>query len=253
MSQLSINKETDVITLGSDWRSLYRLGGIAALLAVPIFLLDTAISISGGDINPDILTAVDWFALYQNNALLGLRMLGLINIITITLTIPLYFALYTVQKHASKVYSTLAIILYLVGAAIYISNNAAIPMFVLSGKYFAAATNVQKSLLAAAGEAIVAKGADFTPGSFIGFFFTEIAGITFAFSMLKGRIFSKAAAYSGILGFGFLTIFTVWLTFVPAMFEAAMIIAMVGGLSSMVWYVLVGRRLLRLAKERRLS
>ncbi|MDF2522008.1 MAG: hypothetical protein K0R84_2636 [Clostridia bacterium] len=107
--------------------------------------------------------------------------------------------------------------------------------------------------MAAAGEAIVAKGADFTPGSFIGFFFTEIAGITFALTMLKGRIFSKAEAYSGILGFGFLTVFTVWLTFVPAMFEAAMIIAMVGGLSSMVWYILVGRRLLKLAKERRLS
>mgnify|MGYP005845327555 CR=1 FL=1 len=230
----------------SSWKGLYKLGGIAALTAIPVFLLDIIISLGGGDVSPHTLTAVDWFALFQNKWLFGLRLLGIINIVSLTLMIPMYFAIYTVHRQVYKACAALAMIIYLTGMAIYISNNAAIPMFVLSSKYMAAATDAQRALLAAAGEAIVAKGADFTPGSFIGFFFTEIAGIAFSIIMLRGRIFIKAAAYAGILGFSFLTIFTVWVTFIPAMFDVAMIIAMVGGLSSMVWYILIGRRFLQL-------
>ncbi len=57
--------------------------------------------------------------------------------------------------------------------------------------------------------------------------------------MLRGRIFSRAAAYAGILGFSLLSIFTIWSTFVPVLFDVAMILALVGGLLSLAWYVLI--------------
>lgn len=247
MDQLSVIKKNDPTV--ADWRGLYRLGGAAALLSLLLVLADIMISFGGADVNPDTLTATDWFALFKDNKLMGLRMLGLINVISLTVSIPLYFSLYTVHRQAFRTLASIAMILYLVGAAVYISNNAAIPMYVLSNKFMEAATDVRRTLLAAAGEAIVAKGADFTPGSFIGFFLTEIAGITFSFVMLKGGVFSKVASYFGIVGFVFLTVFTVWLTFVPVLFDAAMVIAMIGGLSSMAWYILVARRLLQLGQR----
>lgn len=246
MIGLNSNQIVDIAAADSNCRGLYKLGGFAALTGILLVLIDIAVSLRGGDINPDTLTSVDWFTLFQESKLLGLRMLGLINIISLTISIPLYLALYTVHRQVFKACTALAMILYLVGAAIYISNNAAIPMYVLSGKYMTAAADAQKALLAAAGEAIIAKGADFTPGSFIGFFFTEIAGMIFSYIMLRGGIFSKAAAYLGMLGFGLLTVFTIWLTFVPVFFNVVMIIAMVGGLSSMAWNALVARRLLQL-------
>ncbi len=46
--------------------------------------------------------------------------------------------------------------------AVYIANNAAIPMQALSGKYAAAGTETQRALYAAAGETILARGEDFT-------------------------------------------------------------------------------------------
>jgi hypothetical protein len=241
-----LNQIANVEAADKSLKGLYRLGSMAALAVLLLALGDIIISFGGGDVNPDTLTAIDWFTLFQDSRLLGLRLLGIINIISLTVSIPLYFSLYAVHRKICNTYAVLAMILYLIGASIYISNNAAIPMYVLSSKYMAASTDVHRTLLAAAGEAIIAKGADFTPGSFIGFFFTEIAGIAFSYIMLRGRVFSKAAAYFGILGFVFLTVFTIWLTFIPVFFEIAMVIAMVGGLSSMVWNVLVARRLMQL-------
>lgn len=259
MAQLNINPAIEVSARDTCLKGIFRLGAAAAITALLLVLLDTMISMGGGDVNPYTLSAVDWFKLYRDNSLVGLRMLGLINIISLTVCIPLYFALYSAHQQVCRTYAALALILYLVGAAVYISNNAAIPMNVLSSKYMAASTDAQRALIAAAGEAIVAKGADFTPGSFTGFFFTEISGMAFSLIMLKGRVFSRSAAYFGMVGFLFLTVFTIWLTFIPVYFDVAMIIAMVGGLSGMAWYVLVARGLLRLGagcmanKGRRLS
>ena len=248
MSPSVLNQGTKAEAAEASWKSLYKAGGVAALLAIVALLVDIIISLGGEDFNPAMLGAMEWFDLFHGNGLSGLRALGLINIISLTIAISLYFALYAAHRQRYQAYAALASIVYLVGTAIYISNNAAVPMYVLSAKYAAATTEAQRTLLAAAGEAILARGADFAPGSFTGFFFTEMAGLAFSVLMLRSRIFSKANAYLGILGFMALAIFTIWTTFVPVFFEAAMILAMVGGLSSVGWYILVARRLFQLGQ-----
>jgi hypothetical protein len=248
MSHLIQNQSTNAKTKDANWRSLYKIGSVAALIAVAAFLLDIIISLGGKDFNPATLTAIDWFILFQENWLFGLRALGLINVISLAISLSLYFALYAAHRHVYPAYAALALILYVVGTAIYIANNAAIPMFVLSDKFAAVTTDAQRTLLAAAGEAIIARGADFTPGSFIGFFFTEIAGLAFSFIMLRSRIFSRATAYVGILGFTLLSVFTIWSVFVPVLFDVAMLIAMVGGILSIAWYILIARRLFQLGQ-----
>lgn len=248
MSQSILKQVTNTETTDSSWKSLYKIGGIAALMAVLAFLLDIVISFGGDDFNPAALSAIDWFSLFQGNGLAGLRALGFINIISLTVSVSLYFALYAIHRQGYQVYAALALILFLVGTTIYISNNAAVPMLVLSDKYAAATTEAQRTLIAAAGEAILARGADFAPGSFIGFFFTEIAGLAFSLVMLRSQIFSQATAFVGILGFMLLSIFTIWATFIPVFFDMAMILALVGGLSSIAWYILIARRFFQLGQ-----
>ena len=104
-------------------------------------------------------------------------------------------------------------------------------------------------LLAAAGEAVLAHGEDFTPGAFTGFLFGEIAMIAISYVMLRGGIFGKAAAYSGIIGGLCLTVFTIWATFIPVLFEISMLLAMIGGLLSIAWYILTARTLFALARS----
>ncbi|RPI93751.1 MAG: DUF4386 family protein [Chloroflexi bacterium] len=236
----------------AGWLSLYRLAGATALLAILVVLADISLTfLPGGAGQPGTMTAIDWFNLFQDNWFLGLRNLGLLpNILTLCLLIPVFLALYAVHRHVDQPYAALAMILALLGTAIYLSNNAAFPMWALSAKYAAAGTEAQRNLLAAAGEAILARGEDFTPGSFTGFLFAEVATFVISFVMLRGGIFSRATAYAGIVGGLFLTVFTIWSTFIPVFFEAALIVAMIGGLANIVWNVLTARRLFQLGTDK---
>lgn len=123
-------------------------------------------------------------------------------------------------------------------------------MFVLSNQYVAA-TDAQKALLAAVGEGVLARGEDFTPGSFLGFIMGELATLIISLVMLRGRIFSKAAAYTGILGCVFLSICTIWATFIPVLYEISMIFGLLGGLIMLTWYILVAWGLFRLGRIER--
>lgn len=249
MAKLIQNQITDIDTTDSSWKSLYKIAGVAVLIAVLLMLLDIiATIVSKEAIEFGTFNATNWFTIFHNNWFSGLRNLGLFNVLEMTLTVPMFFALYATHRHVNKTYAALAMILSLVGMAIYISNNAAVPMLVLSGKY-AAATDAQKSLLAAAGEALLARGEDFTPGAFMGFFLGEIANITIAFVMLRGRIFSKVTAYTGIIGVTLLTAYTICATFIPALQGVAMIFAMIGGPLSTVWSILIARRLFQLGRR----
>ena len=245
MSELNTNRTR------SAWNGVYRIGGLAILIAIPMYLLDIGISmaVEGADISPDALTAITLFDLYRENWILGFRALGLINVLTLVVSVPFFVALYGAHQQECRPYAALALIVWLVGATIYISNNAAIPISVLSSKYASATTDSQRTILAAAGEALIARGADFTPGSFVGFFLTEIAAIGFSLSMLRSRLFGRSIAYLGIVGFVFLSIFTICSTFFPALFTVGMVIAMVGGLLGLFWYILVALRLLRLGRQ----
>jgi hypothetical protein len=133
-----------------------------------------------------------------------------------------------------------------IGVATFLATNRALPMLELSRHYAAATTDAQRSMLAAAGQAMLSVGQSHTPGTFIGFLLSEVAGIAISLVMLRSGTFGNATACAGILGFALLLGFEICSSFVPASFDVAMIVAMVGGLLSMAWYILIAKRLFQL-------
>lgn len=250
MSQLKKNQVTDAESADFTWKNLYKVAGVAALVAMCANVLDVALGFGETDIIVfGTMTATEWFALYHESWFKGLYTLGFLNIIYMACMVPIYFALYAVHRSKNGVYAALAMIVFFIGMAIYISNSAAIPMFVLSGKYAAATTDAQRALLAAAGEAALACGEDFTPGSFIGLILTGIAAIMVSFVMLRGGTFGKATAWIGITGFTSLSVFTVLSTFVPALYYITFyVFGMIGGLLALAWFVLVALRFFQLGR-----
>lgn len=234
----------------SSWQSLYKVGATAALLSVLLVLFDIFISIAlpQGEVAPGTRSATEWFALFDSDLYYSFRDLGILNIVNVVLGIPLFLALYGVHRRVNQAYAALAVMLFAIGGAVYISNNTLLPLFSLSEQYAAATTDAQRMILAAAGEAMLARGADFTIGTLSGFLLLSTAQIAISIVMLQGRIFGKATAYTGIVGFTCLLLFTVWTTFAPGSFDLAMLIALPGGLLSMAWNILVARRLLQLAR-----
>ena len=75
----------------------------------------------------------------------------------------------------------------------------------------------------------------------------EFASLVISVVMLRGKVFSKATAYAGILGNVLLIVVEVILSS-RGLTDAGMVIAVGGGLSIMTWYFLVGRRLLQLGR-----
>jgi hypothetical protein len=247
MSKTTINQIADSGTLESNWKNLYRLGGAAALGTVLVGMIEIGITFLPGG-NGTYKTVFDWFTLFQNNSFMGLRNLGLLNIFFNALALPIFFALYGAHRRTSQTLAALAMIISFVGVAVFYATNRAFAMLDLSHQYALATTEAQKAVLAAAGQAMLSVGQSHTPGTFMAFFLSESAGILISIVMLRDKLFSQVNAYVGILGFGCLLIFEIITSFVPALQSVAMILAMLGGILSMVWDILLARKLFQLAK-----
>ncbi|MEW5868562.1 MAG: hypothetical protein AB1894_04750 [Chloroflexota bacterium] len=239
--------------VGSDsgqWRAIYRTGGAAALGAVLVGVLEIAITFLPGG-NAPHETVLDWFRLFQENWFLGLRNLGLLNIFLNALGVLTYFALCAAHRESPyRPYAALAALIFFLGAGVFFADNRAFAMLALSRQYAAASSEAQRAMLEAAGQSMLSVGASHSPGTFLGFFLLEAAGIMISLVMLRSQVFGKAAAYAGLFGFGVLLIFEYLSSFVSGLSGAAMALAMLGGLASMAWYILVARTLFRLAGTR---
>jgi hypothetical protein len=235
----------------TSWRSLYTVGGMAALIAVLAGVIENVITFlpGGGHTVQGSVTVIDWFALFQSNWFIALRNLGLLNIVIAALAIPIFFSLYAAHRQVNQAYAAFAMIMTMLGVAVFLATNRAFPMLDLGNQYAAVTTDAQKTALAAAGQAMLSVGQSHRPGTFMGFFLSEVAVLIMSLVMLQGRIFSKATAYAGMLGFAFLSVFEICSSFVPALFDSAMLFALVGGLLAMAWYVLIARRLFQLGQS----
>jgi hypothetical protein len=225
---------------------IYKIGGAAAIGAVLVGVAEIIITfLPGGNTTQE--TVVDWFILFQNNWFMGLRDMGLLNMLLNALAILTYFALYVAHRqNRNQPYAALAMVTAFLGIGIFYATNRAFPMLALSKQYAVATTDAQRTILEAAGQSMLSVGQSHTPGTFLSFFFTEVAGVAISVVMLRSRIFSKVNSYAGILGFGVLLVFEYISSFVSGLNSAAMALAMVGGLSSMVWYILMAGRFFQL-------
>jgi hypothetical protein len=232
----------------AKWNGIYKIGGVAALSAVLVGLLEIVITfLPGGNATQE--TVLDWFTLFQSNWFMGLRNLGLLNILLNTLGILTYFALYAAHREdPNQPYAALATIISFLGIGIFLATNRAFPMLALSNQYASATTDAQRAVLEAAGQSMLSVGQSHTPGAFLGFFLSEFAGVVISTVMLRSKIFSNVTAFAGIFGFGILLIFEFFSSFVSGLSKVTMTLAMFGGLLSMAWYILIARRLFQLGQ-----
>jgi hypothetical protein len=177
----------------TQWRWIFKLGGIVAVFGVmiiPIQIIVFAIS-------PPPTVVNEWFVLFHKNPLLGLLNMDLLYLINNILLIPLYLALYVVLKPIREAIVFTALILGLVGIAVYFPSNPAFEMLTLSNQYAAATTEAQESILLAAGQALVVQieGTAFL----VYYVLNAISLLLFATVMLRSNIFGRNTARAGII------------------------------------------------------
>ena len=237
------NENTD-----SSWQALYRLGGAAALATVMTGLAEIGITFLPGGRTP-LVTVVDWFNQYQTYPFMAMRNLGLMNIILVTLGLPVTLALYGAHRRVNLAFAALAAIISFIGVATFFATNRAFPMLDLSRQYAAATTDAQRAVLIAAGKSMLSVGQSHTAGTFLAFFLSEIAGLTMAIVILRGGVFGKAVGIVGVVGNASFLVFEVCASFITGLSNVAMTFAMIGGLLSIAFDILVALRLFQLARS----
>ena len=231
----------------TQWKVMYKVAGTMALLIVLAGLTDGITSMGIEAQDNSSIQIVEWFSLFQTDRFAAFSRLGVINIITLTLCIPIYLSYNRAFRQDRPALTALASSLYFIGTVVYLSSNTVLPLFGLSQQY-ALAAGAQKPVLEAAGLALLAQGADLTTGTFIGLFLTQIANLMIAANMLRGNVFSKWTGWCGLAGFSVMSIFFILTAFIPGQYDTAMIIAMPGGLILIAYQIMLARRFFQLGR-----
>jgi hypothetical protein len=231
----------------NQWKNIYLLGGISTIVGLTGILLDVVIgNITGGNLAALPQTATERFAEFHGHTFTGLYNLDLLNMVIQAILVPAIFALYAAHREVNKAFGLLAFIVFLFGSVIMVTNNTALPMLDLSNKYFASNNDAQKALYAAAGEAMLARGAHGSPGIFPGFFIPNLANLMMSIVMLNAGIFSKLNSWLGIIGSILMMLYVILVNFVPGVEKMATAFAMPGGLLLMAWMILFTIKLFKL-------
>lgn len=230
------------------WRAVYTAGAAAAAVSLVGTLADIAITaVPGWQASTERRPARDWFEEFAVNPLLGLRNLDLLNVVLGVAALPMYVALYGAHRRSSRVMATLALTTVGVGTAVWAATNVALPMLELSRQYAAARTDEERATMEAAGEALLGRGAHGSMGAFPGFVLPTIGTLLMTVAMLRGRVFGRVTALTGLSGISLLLAYVAGTTFGRPS-GVLMGLAAPGGLLMMAWNVMVARKLRLLAR-----
>ena len=226
-------------------KSIYKIGAITVLLqlAAVLALLVGTVALNLG---PRPATVLEFFLVYHENRLVGLLRDDFSSLVLIALYLgwipAIYFALRK-QNFTIALFSTMMV---LVGVAVAFAIHSSFSMMHLSDLYAAATSEAQRSHLLAAGEAVLASDLWNSTGGYLGGILLQGSGVLISLVMLRGKNFSKVTAISGLLGNG-LDLFQHLLhPFVPGI-EG--LIQPVMGIFYLVWFPMLARDLLRLARS----
>jgi len=239
-----MNQVTNAETADSAYKSLYKLGGAAALIVVVLTLSE----VIGLAFYPQPGTVSDWFVLFQSNRLIGLLDFWGLEVPMYAMFAMVFLALYVVLRKANEGLMAIAMTFALLGIGIFFATNNPFSMLSLGNQYAAATTDAQRSTLLAAGQAMLANTNQRAVGGFnMGLFLVSVAGLMISSVMLRSKSFSRLTAYVGILAY-VLSLADYLREALTSSATVALLVILPSALFLMIWFVLVGRRLYQLGR-----
>lgn len=244
---MMVNRVSDVETADSAYKSLYRLGGAAALVVV-MLILGVLI---GFTVYPQPSTVSDWFELFQSNKVIGLLDFWGLEVLMYAMFALVFLALYVALREANQGLMAIAITFSLLGVGIFLATNNPISMLSLSDQYAAATTDAQRTTLLAAGQAVLTNTSQRIVGGFnVGLFLVSVAGLIVSSVMLQSSSFSRSTAYVGILAWT-LSLVDYLRQIVTQSAIISLLVILPNAIMLVIWFALVGRRLYQLGRPER--
>jgi len=228
--------------------TLYRLGGIAAILSGLLFRRNLGVEIALFSVVKAPVAIGDWFTLLETQRFLGLVYLGIFDIVNYLLV---GFMLLALSKMLWRLASEITIIrlwLGFLGIAIYTSSNTALSLFSLSNQYATAINEDHKRLLLSAGQALLSLNPFSNPGGYpgaggyISLLLVAAAGFIFSILILRKKVFHPFTAYIGLAANGLDLMYCIAFLFAPATSTGriGLLFIPAAGLFLMIWHIMIG-------------
>jgi len=230
MSQSELDRAAGARGGDPRWRSLYRIGAVAALLSVAVIPL-TIVAFFVWPLWPD-----DILAVIQSDWLAGLMGLDFGYLFSSLFALPFFLVLYVLLREVDEGWALVALVLGLVGLVCLVPARPIPEMFALSDRYAAAATDAERAGYLVAAEAMLThfEGMAYHAHYLLG----SASLLISSFLMLRSERLGKATAYVGIA-----TNVVVFGLYVP---EIGVYLSMLSVVGYVVWYILIARRLIPL-------
>jgi Domain of unknown function (DUF4386) len=234
------NNENNSSESAYTWQTLHRIGGITALVVLVFVPIQMVIFF----LWPPPSTVIGWFTLFQENALVGLLDMDFLLIVDYLLLIGVFSALWASLRRANESLMAVALILQLVATATYMSSTVAFEMLSLSNQYATGTTEAERSLVLAAGQAMLVtwQGTAYD----ISYVLSAFAVLIVSAVMLRSHLFSKVTGYAG-LSAGVLALVP------PTAGTIGVVFSIVSLVPMGIWLALIARRLLGLSHYEKTS
>ncbi len=233
-----MNESTD------NWKGLYKLCGWVAVVLIIYSLVTMVIFVALG-FPPT--SAAEVFEMLGENKLDGLLRLDLLTVLVyMPLFYLLFLGLFAALKKSRQVLVTIAVLLGFVGVTLFLATPSVFSWLALYDKFAASTSDSQKTLLLAAGEAILASDMWHGTGATIGGILIQVATTLISITMLSSRAFGKSTAYVGIVTHGLDLAHLLIGFFLPAV---SVILLQIAGTLYLVWFPLLARDFFRLSRS----
>jgi hypothetical protein len=243
VSEPDVNGTRGAQAIDPAWAGPCWMGGVAAfsMLGSAMATMVVVLTLGGEPTSPH-----EYFTLLARNRLVGMLRMDLASIATVGLYYFVFFGLFAALRRTQAPLAALATALAFVGATLWFARHSALSMLHLSDRHAAAATDAERAQITAAAEAVLASDVWHSTGALVGGVLLMGGAIVICVAMLKSGVFGKVAAWSGILANGFDLLHILVNLVVPG--NPGDILMAVAGPAYLVWFVLLGRRLLQLAR-----
>ena len=239
-----VKRKINMFETNPNWKSLYKIGGWVAWILLAYSLVTMVILFMLG--TPPT-TAAETFKMLGENRLVGLLRLDLLTILVyMPLFYLLFLGLYVALKKTHSVSAAVVMLLGCAGVTLFLATPSVFSWLALSDKFATATGEAQKTLLLAAGEAILVSDMWHGTGATIGSILIQVATTLISIAMLSSNAFGKSTAYVGIATHGLDLARLLLGFFFPSVGFGLMAIA---GTLYLVWFPLLARDFFRLSRS----
>ncbi len=240
---MSKTDKTVSVTDNFNWRSLYTIGGVAALLQLVTIL---AMIVVQAVLGPKPAGIEEYFAIQQSSPLAAMLRGDFLLLFLIGAYLGTFPALFVALRQIHPVTVFFATLFTLIAVVLSFSSESTFSLLHLGNQYAAVTSEAMRNQLVAAGEAVVASDGWNSSAGYMTGILLQGGGVMISLVMLQSRDFSKVTAIAGLLGNALDLVQHILHPFTPSLSAT---IQMLMGPFYFVWFPMLARDLFRLQRK----